>query len=109
MAALSAVQPPKARPDYAWLSEAILRRMEELKQYPPEARLDRTEGKVVLKAVLRNNGSVENVEVSQSSGHPVLDHAAVELLKQAAPFQFPRPLERSRMTVKIPMSYMLQH
>ena len=94
-------------PDYAWLSETIMRRMQELKRYPAEARLDRAEGKVVLKAVIRSNGSLEVVEVFQTSGHKILDRAAVELLTQAAPFHFPRPLEKPQMTMKIPMNYRL--
>jgi periplasmic protein TonB len=105
-------QPPSpasvARPDYAWLSETIMRRMQELKRYPAEARIDHAEGKVVLKAVIRSNGAVETVEVFQSSGHQSLDRAAVELLTQAGPFQFPRPLEKPQMTVKIPMNYRLE-
>lgn len=99
---------PAPRPDYAWLSETIMRRMQELKRYPADARLDRAEGKVVLKAVIRSNGAVEAVEVFQSSGHQSLDRAAVELLTQAGPFQFPRPLEKPQMTVKIPMNYRLE-
>ena len=101
--------PSSASPrlDYSWLSETILRRVEELKRYPAEARLDRAEGKVVLKAVIRGDGSVDDVQVYQSSGYRSLDHDAVELLKQAAPFQLPRPLGKSQMTVKIPMSYRL--
>jgi len=97
-----------ARADYAWLYETIMRRMQELKRYPTEARLERAEGKVVLKAVLRSNGSIEAIEISQSSGHQSLDRAAVELLNLAAPFHFPRPLEKPQMTVKIPMSYRLE-
>jgi len=96
------------RPDYGWLREIIMRRMEELKRYPAEARLDRAEGKVVLKAVIKSDGNLETVEVFQSSGHHSLDHAAVELLRVAAPFHFPRPLEKPQMTVKIPMSYRLE-
>jgi protein TonB len=86
----------------------IMRRMQELKRYPAEARLDRAEGKVILKAVIRNNGSIEAIEVLQSSGHQSLDNAAVELLNLAAPFHFPRPLEKPQMTVKIPMNYRLE-
>jgi periplasmic protein TonB len=97
-----------ARPDYSWLSETILRRVEELKRYPAEARLDRAEGKVVLKAVIRGDGSVDDVVVHQSSGYRSLDHAAVELLKRAAPFRLPRPLGKSQMMVKIPMNYRLE-
>jgi protein TonB len=93
--------------DYGWLSEAILRRVEELKRYPPSARVDRAEGKVVVKAVINEDGSIGEVEVFQSSGHPGLDKAAVETMRQAAPFHLPRPLGQARMTIKIPMSYRL--
>jgi protein TonB len=95
------------KPDYGWLSEAILRRVEELKRYPASARVDRAEGKVVVKAVIDEDGSIGEVEVFQSSGHPGLDKAAIETLRQAAPFHLPRPLGRPRMTIKIPMSYRL--
>lgn len=93
--------------DYGWLSEAILRRVEELKRYPTSARVDRAEGRVVVKAVINEDGSIGEVEVFQSSGHPGLDKAAVETMRQAAPFQLPRPLGQPRMTIKIPMSYRL--
>ena len=47
------------------------------------------------------------VEIFQSSGHPALDKAAVETMRQAAPFHLPHPLGQPRMTIKIPMSYRL--
>ena len=93
--------------DYGWLSETILRRVEDLKRYPASARVDRAEGKVVVKAVIDEDGSIGEVEVFQSSGHPGLDKAAIETLRQAAPFHLPRPLGQPRMTIKIPMSYRL--
>ena len=93
--------------DYGWLSEAILRRVEELKRYPSSARVDRAEGKVVVTAVINEDGSIGEVEVFRSSGHPSLDKAAVETMRQAAPFHLPRPLGQPRMTIKIPMSYQL--
>jgi protein TonB len=93
--------------DYGWLSEAILRRVEELKRYPASARVDRAEGKVTVKAVINEDGSIGEVEIFQSSGHPSLDMAAVETMRQAAPFHLPRPLGQPRVTIKIPMSYRL--
>jgi protein TonB len=104
---VASVATSTTRPDYTWLSETILRRMQELKRYPADARLDRMEGKVVLKAIVKSDGSVEAVEVFRSSGHESLDRAAVELLNIAAPFQFPHSLGKPQMTVKIPMSYKL--
>ena len=95
------------KPDYGWLSEAILRRVEELKRYPASARVDRAEGKVVVKAVINEDGDISEVEVFQSSGHPGLDKAAVDTMRQAAPFHLPLPLGQPRMTIKIPMNYRL--
>ena len=95
--------------DYGWLSETILRRVEDLKRYPASARVDRAEGKVVVKAVIDEDGSVSEEEVFQSSGHPGLDRAAIDTLRQAAPFHLPRPLGQSSITIKIPMSYRLDH
>jgi len=108
MAALSpAPLNASTKRDYGWLSEAILRRVEELKRYPASARVDRAEGKVVVKAVINEDGSIGEVEVLQSSGHPGLDMAAVDTMRQAAPLHLPHPLGQPRVTVKIPMSYRL--
>ena len=110
-AQMAAISPaPLSAPtkrDYGWLSDAILRRVEELKRYPASARVDRAEGKVVVKAVINEDGSIGDVEVFQSSGHQGLDMAAVETMRQAAPFHLPRPLGQPRVTIKIPMSYRL--
>ena len=57
-----------AKRDYGWLSETILRRMEELKRYPASARVDRAEGKVVVKAVIDEDGSISEVGVFLSWG-----------------------------------------
>jgi protein TonB len=108
---MTAIAPtPSSAPtkrDYGWLSEAILHRVEELKQYPTSARVDRAEGKVVVKAVINEDGSIGEVEVFQSSGHLGLDKAAVDTMRQAAPFHLPRPLGQPRITIKIPMSFRL--
>ena len=95
------------KPDFGWLSETIIRRVEELKRYPASARLDPAEGKVVVKAVIYEDGSIGEVEIFQSSGHPDLDKATIETLRQAAPFHLPRPLGQPRRTIKIPMGYQL--
>jgi protein TonB len=108
---VAAISPaPSNRPvtrDYGWLSEAILRRVEELKRYPASARADRAEGKVVVKAVIDENGSISEVGVFQSSGYPMLDEAAIQTMQQAAPLHLPHPLGQPRMTIKIPMIYRL--
>jgi periplasmic protein TonB len=106
MAAVSPLPPnAQAKRDYGWLSEAIMRRVEVLHHYPPSARVDRAEGRVMVKAVINEDGSIGEVEVLQSSGHPALDKAAVETMQQAGPFHLSRPLGQPRVIVKIPMRY----
>jgi protein TonB len=57
----------------------VIRRVEPI--YPPFARTARIEGTVVLDAVIRKNGTVEEVTVVKSA-HPALDRAAADALKR---------------------------
>ncbi|MBU1363672.1 MAG: TonB family protein [Gammaproteobacteria bacterium] len=54
--------------------------------YPPEAR-GKLYGAVVIFVELRaEDGSLYNAEISRSSGHKVLDQAALRILRMSAPF-----------------------
>ncbi|WP_234084031.1 TonB family protein [Azonexus sp. R2A-61] len=62
--------------------------------YPEEAR-GKLYGKVVIYVELRvDDGSIYNVEISRSSGHKVLDQAAMRILRLGAPFG---PIPREAM------------
>ncbi len=50
-------------------------------RYPEEARLARTEGRVILRAVIDENGNVRDVSVLRSSD-PVFDDAAIEAVER---------------------------
>ncbi len=108
---IASIAPPKStapiRIDYGWLSDTILKRVEELKRYPAEARGDRAEGKVIVKAVIREDGTVGNVELVRSSGFLSLDQAALELMRHAGPFDLPRTLGKPQVTIQIPLNYRL--
>jgi periplasmic protein TonB len=54
--------------------------------YPEEARRDRLHGDLVLHVAVRADGSVQNIRVVHSSGQPILDRAAVRIVRMAAPF-----------------------
>ena len=54
--------------------------------YPEQARRDQIYGKLQLSVSIKADGSVENVEVSRSSGHRLLDAAAVRIVKLAGPY-----------------------
>ncbi len=63
----------------------IRRRIEGALVYPPIARARRLEGVAHVRFVIRRDGAAEGVEVTQSSGHWVLDRAAVRGVQHAAP------------------------
>jgi protein TonB len=54
--------------------------------YPDEARRRQLSGNLLLDVALRADGSVERITVRRSSGHKVLDDAAVRIVRLAAPF-----------------------
>lgn len=61
--------------------------------YPVEAKRRRLYGELRLLVALRPDGSVIETRVLQSSGHVLLDNAAVQIVRVAAPFDaFPPPL-----------------
>ena len=58
--------------------------------YPEEAKARRLYGSLQLTVAIKADGEVESVEINRSSGHKVLDQAAVRIVRLAAPFdRFP--------------------
>jgi protein TonB len=63
------------------------------RHYPPEARSKKLFGELRLAVTVLPDGTVESVEILQSSKHHVLDQAAVETVRLAAPFSaFPKEM-----------------
>ena len=70
--------------------------------YPKEAKARQIFGEVRLVVAIRSNGSVEKVRVLKSSGHRILDDAAVNSVKRAAPFDaFPAELRKDTDILEI--------
>src|SRR5690606_21020392 len=53
---------------------------------PAEACSPSTDGSLVLRVAIRRDGSLDSVEPIESSGHQVLDSAALRIVRRAAPF-----------------------
>lgn len=98
---------PAARADYGWLAESLWRRVVALKRYPHQARLNRWEGKVLLTAVIREDGHLGDLKIQESSGYDLLDEDAMALVRQACPLHLKHPLGRPEVVVQIPISYSL--
>ena len=56
------------------------------RNFPEAAIQQQIYGKLRLATTVRSNGTVQSVEILQSSGHQVLDEAAVQIVHLAAPF-----------------------
>jgi len=62
--------------------------------YPEDAR-GRVYGSLILIVSIKADGSLESVEVKQSSGHRILDRAAERIVKMASPYaRFPANITR---------------
>lgn len=55
--------------------------------YPDVARRNKLTGSLILVVGIYKNGNIESVTVDESSGHKLLDDAAVRIVKMAAPFE----------------------
>lgn len=93
--------------DYGWLSDSLWRRIEELKRYPAQAKVNHWEGKVVVEAVIRDDGEVVGLSIAESSGRAVLDQEAMAVMKKASPLVLKHPLGKPRVTIFVPISYRL--
>ncbi len=98
---------PEAKADHRWVGESLWRRVAELKRYPSTARLNGLEGRVVLKAIIRADGHLAEVSVVKSSGHAVLDAAAMEAVKLACPLHMKHSIGPPQIVVSLPIVYSL--
>lgn len=99
---------PPAQADLGWLAESLWTRIEELKRYPRQARARRWEGKVVLEAVIRHDGTILECLVAESSGHGLLDQDAISVLRKASPLVLKHPLGKEQITILVPIAYRLE-
>jgi len=54
--------------------------------YPDEARRQKLSGVLRLTVIIRKDGKVEKIILDRSSGHPVLDDAAIRIVRLGAPY-----------------------
>jgi len=59
--------------------------------YPDEAKKKKIYGNILMTVVLKPSGKVSKITIKKSSGHKILDDAAIRIVKLASPFaQFPK-------------------
>lgn len=74
--------------DTALYMTKFTRKVEQLgnKHYPNQARAQHLHGEVQLMVILMPNGHIRAIRLLQGSGYPILDEAAKDSVRQAAPF-----------------------
>ncbi len=95
------------KPDYGWLAASLLPRIESLKHYPAEARVKHLEGRVLVRIVVQEDGRIVSATIAKSSGHDILDQAALETMQLSSPILMTQPLEKPSVTLQIPLGYYL--
>lgn len=79
------------------------------KRYPREAKKSRITGLVTVRFTIGSDGQLLGYELVKSSQQPLLDEAALAMLKLASPFPaIPPQLGVSQLTVTLPVEYSLK-
>lgn len=73
---------------YASYLEAWRKKVERIGNlnYPDEAKRRRLYGSLILHVAVRADGSIEQIRLLRSSGHKILDDAAIRIVRLAAPY-----------------------
>ncbi len=72
----------------AFYKEAWRRKVEKIGNinYPAQARKEKLYGELRLMVAINRDGTLANVDILKSSGHRILDDAAIRIVKLASPF-----------------------
>ena len=102
------VRSSAVRSDYGWLAHTIRARMEEVKRYSIEARVNEWEGKVVISASILADGRIVDIQVVESSGNRRLDEDAKTMVGYVSPLTLLQSIGLAKVTVKVPIIFGLQ-
>ncbi len=66
-------------------------KIESCKKYPLSAKLKHIEGRVTIQFMIKQNGQISNLKLLANASHGILNKAALNAVKKAAPFPVPPP------------------
>jgi len=83
-------------------AERVRRKIESKKRYPLAAQRAVVEGSVGVKMTILKDGCLEQVDIAESSGHEILDRAALRSVRRASPFPpIPEDAKRDKVQMSI--------
>lgn len=102
-----------AKPDIDFAGDAlqnfarvVRKKIESCKKYPVAAQAARVEGRTGVKITILKDGRLKKVEVVKSSGRKILDRAAVQSVRDAAPFPpIPEKLRKDEIEMSITLVF----
>ncbi len=104
--------PPTPKPDLGAIRIAYAKRVrdriESKKEYPARARRQGAEGVASVQFTIGHEGSVSAISVARPSGSGLLDNAAMDAVRNAAPFPpLPAELETNDFTLRVSIVFKL--
>ena len=101
---------PELRLRLAGENKPYLKRVQEQIQakyfIPEEAKRQKLSGKVTVKITVSSKGEILEAEITKYSDFPILDMAALETVKAAAPFpDISKKVDMPSLTIIIPFIY----
>ena len=90
------------------ISALLIAWLNQHKDYPPAVKKKKQQGTVVLAFSIDRSGTVLTARVQESSGYPLLDQAALDMLARANPLPaMPDSMPRQRLRLAVPIEYSL--
>jgi TonB family protein len=97
-----------SRPDYSWLTDALRQCVESLKVFLRLARTQGWEGHVVVRATIKNDGSLLNTQVLGCSGYETLNDDAIRPMRRTCPIRLQHKSGQPHVVVMGPIQYRLE-
>ena len=87
----------------------LIRKINEYKYYPPQARSLKMLGSVEVAFSVDSNGVLKDkLEIINSSGYELLDKTALKIIKNSAPFPaFPDSIKEKELNLKVSIDFTL--
>lgn len=95
------VQPEITEEDYR---DIVGRKIRGSVQYPKKAKKRNLQGRVTISVTIDADGEITGLNITQSSGHRILDRSALKAVKESAPFSSPPD---GPVTVIVPIQFRL--
>jgi len=84
----------------------IVRKLRRALRYPKKAERKRIKGQVLVSFVVSKAGSASGIRVLRSSGSSILDQAALDTVRRAAPFpKIPSEAGRAKWPFRVPLAF----